>query len=247
MTRSAVSAEVLDTLRRYDSPTVSNAIELFGVRPRNLGYFDSNIHALFPDLPPVVGFATTVSYCASCPPDEKSSTSFLAHIDALGAIPGPRIVVFEDVDSPPTAATFGEIMCAVYKRFGCVGIITSGAARDLHAIRRLEFPAFASAVSVSHAYGHFTSIHQPVRLGGITVSPGDVLHADANGVVVVPAEIAADVAEACSKYVAAEKIVLDYLNRTEVDPEGLQQAFKNMSNALRPFRSSSAKVSGATR
>jgi regulator of RNase E activity RraA len=64
----------------------------------------------------------------------------------------------------------------------------------------------------------------PVSIGGAMVHPGDLLHGDCNGVVVVPNEIAADVAGLCGEYVAAEDLVLEYLQGGEVSVEGLKQA-----------------------
>jgi len=230
-----VSAEVIEALRRFDSPTISNAIELFGVRPRNRGYVDSTIRALFPEMPPVVGFASTATFRASKPGEEGKQVSLQAQVEALLTLPAPRIVVFEDLDSPPAAATFGEVMCSVYKRFGCIGLITSGAGRDLDQVRTLGFAAFSSSVCVSHGYAHFEALHVPVRVGGLTIRPGDLIHADVNGIVVIPADIAKEVAELCPAYVDSERIILDYLKRAGADVAGLEESFHKHSANLRAF------------
>lgn len=207
-----LSASTLERLRQFDTPTIANVIELFQVRPRNTGYMDGRIRALFPELPPAVGCASTATmYCAFAREEGGSYATLDEHIRRFEELPGPPVVVFQDLDDPPLAATFGEIMCASYQAFGAVAIITSGAARDVEQVRRLRFPAFASAVICSHAYTHIVSVHQPVRVGGLVVHPGDWLHADANGVTSIPAEIADEVAEAAAEYVAAEAIVLEFL------------------------------------
>ena len=133
--------------------------------------------------------------------------------------PGPAIVVFQDLDDPAVGATFGEIMCATYQAFGAAGLITSGAARDLDQVRRLGFPAFSNGVIVSHACSHIVSIHTPVRVGGLAVHPGDLLHADANGVTNIPHEIASEVAQAAADYVAAEGIILEYCKGGACEPK----------------------------
>jgi len=193
------SPEIIDELKRYDSPTVSNVIELFDVRPRSSGYMNSSIKALFPEMPTVVGYASTVTFRSAGPTakDDEKPSNFIAHLEELLRLPSPRIVVFEDLDAPPAAATFGEVMCAVYQRLGCAAPITSGAGRDLDAVRRIGFPAFASAICVSHGYGRIEDVHQPVHVGGITVYPGDLIHADGNGIVVIPNNLVEDVAKAC--------------------------------------------------
>jgi 4-hydroxy-4-methyl-2-oxoglutarate aldolase len=225
LNKNQISPEVLEALRRFDSPTISNVIELFDVRPHNTGYIDSTIKALFPEIPPIVGFASTAKFRASRPAEKGSRATLKLQIEGLEKLPRPRIVVFEDLDSPPAAATFGEVMCSVYQRFGCVGLINSGAGRDLDAVRNLGFAAFASSVCASHGYSHSVDLHVPVTVGGLVIHPGDLIHADVNGIVVIPAEIAAQVAETCPAYIKSEGVILSYLKSKQVDVEGLQCAF----------------------
>jgi regulator of RNase E activity RraA len=125
-------------------------------------------------------------------------------------VPAPRIVVIEDLDGEPVGAAFGEVLCTVYKAFGCLGVITSGAARDLEQVARLGFPCFASSVIVSHANCRFIDIDVPVTVGGLVVKPGDVLHADRNGVVLIPRELLRETALGCARLVEAEGEVLRY-------------------------------------
>lgn len=132
MNDSPLAKEELCLLGKYDTPTVCNVIELFDIRPRNSGYMDRRIKACFPDLPPIVGYAATATFRASAPPTGGDAYATLdRQIAAFEEIASPPIVVFEDLDDPPAAATFGEIMCTSYQKFGAAGLITSGAGRDL--------------------------------------------------------------------------------------------------------------------
>lgn len=202
----------LKLLAQYDTPTICNTIELFEVRPRNAGYMDARIRACFPEMPPAVGYASTAAMRCAFPRREGDVYGSLDEQAArFSELPGPPIVVFQDLDDPAVAATFGEIMCTTYQAFGAAGLITSGAARDLEQVRRLGFPAFSNGAICSHGYSHIVDVHRTVRVGGITVHPGDLIHADANGVTTIPLEIAADVAQAAAEFAAAESIVLDYL------------------------------------
>ncbi|MGH9718741.1 MAG: RraA family protein [Bryobacteraceae bacterium] len=199
-------------LKQYDTPTICNVIELFEVRARNQGYMDGRIRACFPELAPMVGYASTATMRCDAPRAEGAVYGSLdAQVEAFAEIPGPPIVVFQDLDDPAVAATFGEIMCSTYQAFGAAGLITSGAARDLDQVRRLGFACFSDGAICSHGYSHIVSIHVAVRVGGLTVRPGALLHADANGVTDIPHEIASEVAEAAAEYVAAEAIILDFL------------------------------------
>lgn len=202
----------LQLLARYDTPTISNTIELFEIRPRHAGYMDGRIRACFPEMPPAVGYAATATMRCAFPRREGDVYGSLdQQVARFAELPGPPIVVFQDLDDPPVAATFGEVMCTTYRAFGAAGLITSGAARDVDQVRRLGFPAFSNGAICSHGYSHIVDLHRAVRVGGITVHPGELIHADANGVVTIPLEIAAEVGEVAGEFAAAEAHVLEYL------------------------------------
>ena len=103
-------------------------------------------------------------------------------------------------------------MCSTYKGFGSVGLITSGGGRDLLQVKALDYPVFTGSTICSHACCHILHIGMPVRVGGLVVDPGDLLHGDANGVTNIPIDIATEVADIAQEFVDAEKIVLDYVN-----------------------------------
>jgi 4-hydroxy-4-methyl-2-oxoglutarate aldolase len=225
MTTVTISPTDLDLLRQYDTPTVCNVIELFDIRPRNTGYMDKRIKACFPEMPPVVGYASTATFRSAGPSRDSDAYSSLdEQVDAFSQIPGPPLVVFQDLDSPSAAATFGEIMCATYKAFGAVALLTSGTGRDLDQVRALGFPVFTDGTVCAHGYCHILSVHIPVHVGGITIYPGTLLHGDRNGVTTIPAEIASEVAHVCKEYVAAEGLILDCLKSGPVVRKMLGEA-----------------------
>src|SRR6476661_4909591 len=138
----ALSASDLDLLRRYDTPTICNVVELFDLYPRTAGYMDGRIVACYPKLPPMIGYASTATFRSASPPKAGNVYSGLSEqVAAFAELPGPAVVVFQDLDSPPAAATFGEVMCSTYKAFGAAGLITSGAGRDLDQVEALNFPS----------------------------------------------------------------------------------------------------------
>ncbi|MCX7839636.1 MAG: RraA family protein [Anaerolineae bacterium] len=235
---TTISAETLAKLRTFDTPTICNVIELFEVRPRNTGYMDANIVACFPDLPPMVGFASTATYRSFAPPRAGDVYfSYDAQVERFAELDGPVVVVFQDLDDPPAAATIGEIMCTAYKTFGAVGLITSGAARDLDQVRALEFPVFARGINCSHGYAHIPQIHVPVRVGGIIVYPNDLIHGDRNGVTTIPHEIASEVAEIAPEFVAAEAIILNGLREmTNPTPQRLKELRAASKAAIEKLR-----------
>jgi len=218
---SPVPSAVIDQLRKYDTPTVCNVLELFDFRPRTAGYMDARIRACYPALPPMVGFATTATFRAAAPPRGGDTYMGLgAQVEKLAALEGPKVVVFQDLDDPPVAATFGEVMATTYKAFGCVGLITSGAGRDLDQVEPLNFPCFTSGTICSHGYTQIVELEIPVRVGGVWVNPGDLLHGDRNGVTTIPHDLAPFVAEGCAGFMEAEAVVVNYLKSGRVTPAG---------------------------
>ncbi len=237
MTPSPLDPEHLRMLARADSPTVANVIELFDVRPRVAGYAGAALKAVYPELPPTVGYAVTATFRSAYPASSQDAYGGMPQLiaDAQG-IPTPRIVVFQDLDEPPAAATYGEVMAATFLAFGFVGLITSGAARDIEQVRALRFPCWASGVIVSHGYNHILAGNVPVTVGGLQVNPGDLIHADANGIVNIPHAIAAGVAELCEPFMQAEAIVLDYLRSPNPTLDGYRDAYHRMREALTGLR-----------
>lgn len=237
MTAITISTETLDKLRAFDTPTICNLIELFEARPRNTGYMDDRIQAAYPDLPPLVGFATTATFRAAAPPRaEDIYNSLEIQVESFGEIDGPPVVVFQDLDDPTAAATFGEVMCTTYQAFGAAGLITSGAGRDLEQVRVLNFPVFTNGAICAHGYCHVPDIQVPVHVGGITIYPNDLLHADLNGVTTVPREIAAELADIGDEFVAAESIVLEAMRTETPSPARLKEAVAEQNARIAALR-----------
>ena len=232
-----ITGETLGKLGRFDTPTICNLIELFDVRPRDAGYMDDRIKACFPEMPPVVGFAATATFRASMPPrDGDGYSSNEAYAEHFGELSGPAVVVFQDLDSPPVAATFGEVMCTIYKTFGARGLITSGAGRDLDQVRRLGFPVFTSGAICAHGYVHIPQIFVPVHVGGIALYPNDLLHADCNGVTTIPVEIAREVADIGDEFVEAEAVILNALRESGPSLEVLRAARAESQHRIQQLR-----------
>jgi 4-hydroxy-4-methyl-2-oxoglutarate aldolase len=208
----AISPADLELLRQFDTPTICNVVELFDLRPRTAGYMSGRIQACYPRLPPMVGYAATATFRSASPPRSGNVYSGLGEqVASFAEVPGPAVVVFQDLDDPVASATFGEVMCTTYKAFGAVGLITSGAGRDLDQVEALQFPCFTSGTICAHGYCQIVQIGVPVHVGGVAVHPGDLIHGDRNGVTTIPNEIASAVAAACPELMAAESVVLDYL------------------------------------
>ncbi|HTI50992.1 MAG TPA: RraA family protein, partial [Planctomycetaceae bacterium] len=222
-----LSPETLAALARFDTPTVCNAIELFEVRPRNTGFMNPSIKACFPAMPPMVGYAVTSTFRSMAPPRAGDVyASMTQQVESFGSLPGPAVMVYQDIDVPVVSATFGEVMCTVYKSFGAKGLITSGAGRDLEQVEKIGFPTFTSGAICAHGYCHTLAVNVPVTVGGICIYPGDLLHGDLNGVSTIPHEIASEVPQVCDELATAEKVILDYCRGKNINPAGFEEARK---------------------
>lgn len=216
MDKAAAARIDLEELMGYDTATICNAIDLFEVRPPDTGYMDYRIRCCFEYLRPMVGYATTFTFQASGPPPAGSSEPEVADVlDTFDDLPGPPIVVIQDLDEPAVGASFGDLSCNSYKAFGAAGLITSGAGRDWEHVEPVGLPVFVGASSIcSHGYSRVTTIGRPVQVGGLTIRPGDLLHGDGNGVVVIPHEIAPAVAQTAGEVMEIEKSLLMYVTGT---------------------------------
>ena len=212
-----------EKLRVLDTCTASNAIERFGVRMRNEGFVLGSVRWLFPQLGPMLGYAATARFRSSTPP--VSGRGYHDRMDwwsYLASVPEPRVMVIQDADhSPGTGALVGEIHAAIGQAVGCVGHVTNGAVRDLPAVEALGFHLFAGSVAVSHSYAHIVEFGEPVEIGGLKVSEGDLMHGDLHGVHVIPLSIAADVPKMAAEIERHETDLVGYCRSSRFSLEGL--------------------------
>jgi len=225
-----LSKEQLDTLRHLDTCVVSNAIETFNVRLRNTGFADAKIRCMFEDFPPIAGYAATARLRTGEPP--IAGRIYHDRSDwwhSILQVPAPRIAVVEDMDKPPGVGAFlGDMHAAILKALGCVGYVTDGAVRELPRARDLGFQLFAGNVAVSHAYAHMFDLACVVKVGGLEVKPGDLLHGDRHGILTIPRQIAAEIPNAAARLQQGEQKVIDFCRSKEFSVEKLSQMMKDL-------------------
>jgi regulator of RNase E activity RraA len=197
---------VLAALRGIDSATLANAIEAFNVRDRTEGYVGYGIRCLFPEMGVLAGYAVTATIDTTTPGGPKSRAGAIQLYEALAAAPKPAVVVLEAAGPRlEHSCVVGGIMATIMRRLGAVGLLTNGGVRDLADMRRLGFRLFAPGTVVSHGTIGILAVGQPVTIDGLTIRPGDLLHGDENGLVLVPDGVdgAALMAE-CARVLADE-------------------------------------------
>jgi 4-hydroxy-4-methyl-2-oxoglutarate aldolase len=210
-----LSSTELEALRRIPSPTVANAIETFGVRPRGEGVTDARIRCQFPDFGVLLGYACTAAILSATPAPAQRRVARTNYWEYTKQCAGPKITVVEDLSEVPGGAYWGEVNSSIHLALGSAGVITNGSVRDLDEVRATGFHLFSSGVSVSHGFAHLEDFQIPVKVFGMTVHPGELVHADRHGAVVIPLEIAARVAHACSEIDRTERKMLDLCRSTD--------------------------------
>jgi len=225
-----LTEQQLDALRRFDTCMIANAIESFHVRLFNTGYADATVRCMFEDAPPMVGYAATARLRSGEPPIVGGRFHDRGDFwNRILEIPAPRVLVLEDMDHPPGHGAFvGDVHAAVLKALGCVGYVTNGAVRELPSVRASGIQLFAGGVAVSHAYAHIFEIGAVVKVGGMEVRRGDLLHGDRNGVLTVPAEIAARVPGVAEELQRAEQKIIDFCRSRDFSVEKLREVMKTV-------------------
>jgi regulator of RNase E activity RraA len=174
----------------------------------------------------MVGYAVTARFAAEQPAARPGSRydSWKYVLE----IPGPRVMVLQDMDQPPgVGAFFGEVMSTIHQRLGCVGAVTNGHVRDLDEVRALGFHFFAGGVCVSHAYVHLLDFGAPIKVGGMMVRSGDLIHADKHGVLVVPNEIAPEVPKAAETIAERERRIMGHCQSPDFSLEELKRIYES--------------------
>jgi regulator of RNase E activity RraA len=207
-----LTEEDLDALQGIDSCMVANAVETFNLRLRNTGFTDGSIRCIFPDSPPMVGYAATARLRSGEPPIKGGTFHDSADFwNSILEVPAPRILVLEDMDNPAGRGAFlGDVHVAILKALGCIGYVTNGAVRELPAVSAAGVQVFAGSIVVSHAYAHIFEIGALINVGGMEVRPGDLLHGDRHGVLTVPKERASEIRAVADRLRRDEQRVIEF-------------------------------------
>jgi regulator of RNase E activity RraA len=215
----------MDYLRTVDTPTLSNAIELLGLRPRSEGFASCHVRCLFPQLGRTVGYAVT-AHVETMTQAAVDRRIFVQLCQAVADSPKPALVAFQEVGPQPDyAAHCGEVMATIFTRLGAVGLVSDCAVRDLPEVRAMRFHYFARGAVTSHAYFRIVRVGIPIQVQGMVIRPGDLLHGDENGLLAVPAEAQDGLPGAVDKIRSRERELMEFVR-------GPEFTFDRLSNRL---------------
>ena len=218
-----MNIEHIKKLIEFDTPTVANGLGMLGVRDDSYGYTGPDIRALMPEFGTRVGIAATARLDTTSPGTEKSENLFTEWVHLSQEVASgdgtQSIPVFALIESvglrPRYTVTLGEGMGTRLKTAGVVGFLTNGCIRDIGGLRQVGLACWGVGLSPMHGQMRWLDVNSPIVIDGMTVHPGDVVHADENGAIVIPREVADQVYDKAVAVQEAEQAMFTKWNQRE--------------------------------
>ncbi len=207
--------QMLEKLRGFDTPSVTNIVATYPNNPLCLGlyepwrqnwYTDQSVRCIYPELGRMIGYAVTVVY--SLPDPNFNRLSMIDLLDAFEKSKKPIVVVIKQDFPPeilPKVGLAGGQMTTIFKACGAVGVVTNGPSRDVDEIRPMKFQYIMSGITPGHGPMAISAINVPVSVAGMDVAPGELIHMDENGACKFPADRLADICNNIDALAKAEK------------------------------------------
>ena len=224
-----LTARELKALTALDTPTICNALEVVAPQRRLYGYTTEPLRCVYPDLPPIVGYARTGTIRATQPSvrdaqsDRETRIGWYRYVDTG---PKPGIVVLQDLDGERAGygSFWGEVNSHIHRGLGCLGVVTNGSIRDIP-MNASGFQMLAGSVMPSHAHVHVVEIGVSVTVCGMAVADGDLIHADQHGAVVIPHAVAPLIIAAAKMLTRREAVIIGAAKRKGFGWQTLKAAF----------------------
>jgi 4-hydroxy-4-methyl-2-oxoglutarate aldolase len=236
-----LSHSELMELKRWNTPTIYNGWEqITQSNSARDGFNLEQVTDFMPQMGPMVGYAVTVVIePGNKQHPQNNPDGWIRYREYIASMPGPKIVVVQDLDKPNTYGAFwGEVNSNIHKSLGCVGTITDGGIRDLDEMNNAGFKALARRLCVGHAHSWPVSWNCAVQVFGRKILPGQLIHADKHGFLVIPDEDQKGLLDAAR--------FMDSNECKTVIPAGRSAHGKSFHSILNDFNQAASKFSAAT-
>lgn len=210
-------------MKSVDSPTLANAIEALKLRPHSEGFTPLSVRCLFPEFGRMAGYAVTAHVETVTQQEPLDLNMFIELYRLVDASPRPAVIAFQEIGGHPDyAAHCGEVMATIFTRLGAVGLVSDCGVRDIPEVRRIGFQYFARGAVVSHANFRIARVGVPIQICGTVIKSGDLIHADENGVLVIPPGVEETLPAAVETIRSREGNLLDYVRSADFTLDGLK-------------------------
>ncbi|MCA9996020.1 MAG: RraA family protein [Anaerolineales bacterium] len=238
--RTLTHAQLLQ-LKRWNTPTIYNGWEQ--ITRHDIARDGFNIEEtrdFMPQMGPMVGYAVTVVIEPSNPAHKQNGSANAEYSRYVASIPGPKIVVVQDLDKPLVLGSlWGEVNSNRHRALGCVGTITDGAIRDVDEMTNAGFKAIARRLCVGHAHVRPVRWNCEVEVFGTKIQPGQLIHADKHGFMAIPPEDEARLLEAA--------VFMDQNECNTVIPAARESAGKTTDELLAALAEAGQAFAAATK
>ncbi len=229
-------AELLQ-LKRWNTPTIYNGWEQLTKRDPAADAFNiEETRDFMPQMGPMVGYAVTVVIEPSNKKHREANPNGWAEYRRyIASVPGPKIVVVQDLDKPRVIGSlWGEVSSNMHRSLGCVGTIVDGAIRDVDEMTNAGFKALARRLCVGHAHVSPVRFNCEVEVFGRKVSPGDLIHADKHGFLVIAPEEQANLLDA-ARFMDSNECNTVIPAARDTAGKSSEQVLANLDNAVAQF------------
>lgn len=177
----------LQKLADFDTALLANTIGYIDPKPPELWYMGGSIQSVTPALGPTVGIAVTCELDTSTPGNKPDWEPFIEQLEQMRDMKEPAVWVVKAIGSRPDhECILGDGMAKLLHAAGSAGTVTDGGVRDVAGLLSVPYPVYSRGTVIHHTALRFGKLNEPVEIGGITVSPGDIIHADREGVINIP-------------------------------------------------------------
>jgi regulator of RNase E activity RraA len=212
-----ISRSLIQQLCEYDTALIANTIGFLDTTPADQWYMSGQIQSVTPTLGPTVGVAVTCEMDSSSPGNAPEMDPFWRQLEKMQSMNIPVVWVVKAIGSRPEhECIIGDGMAKLLHTSGCVGLVTDGGVRDVSGLLTTPLATYCRGTVIHHCALRIRATDQPVKIGGITVSSGDLIHANAEGVIKIPPGCLGQLPEKCSAMRQLEHEVHRIWRQTDV-------------------------------
>ncbi len=210
---------IVEELRNFDTALLANTIGHIDPTPPDQYYMGGSIQSVTPTLGPTVGVAVTCEVDTSTPEGQPDFDAFYSQLEEINRSKVASVWVVKTVGSRPDhECVLGDGMAKSLYAAGCIGVVTDGGVRDVNGLLTVPFSAYCRGKTIHHCAIRIRSINQPVEVGGITVRPDDIIHANTGGVIKIPSTCLDRLAPKAVQMCACEHDAHSILRHTDISP-----------------------------